>query len=207
MNGWFFQKCWDIIKQELLVVVFAFFNGQMLPKYFTHACLVLLPKVKHPNKLAENRPISLSNFITKIISKLLCSRLAPILPNLISFKQSGFVRERSIFENMMLAQEIIHQIKKPTIGSNVVIKLDMAKAYDRVSWSYICIILRKMGFEEVFIDMIWRTMANNWYSIIINGKRHGFFHSTRGLKQGDPLSLALFILGAKVLSRFLNRLH
>ncbi|KAK6803270.1 hypothetical protein RDI58_001054 [Solanum bulbocastanum] len=50
-------------------------------------------------------------------------------------------------------------------------------------------------------------MANNWYSIIINGKRHGFFHSTRGLKQGDPLYPALFILGAEVLSRSLNRLH
>jgi len=91
--------------------------------------------VSNPNKLTEFRPISLSNFTSKIISKLVSSRLGPILPELVSLNQSGFVKGRSISENIMLAQEIIHQIKKPNIGSNVVIKLDMAKAYDRVSWS------------------------------------------------------------------------
>lgn len=64
-----------------------------------------------------------------------------------------------------------------------------------------------MGFEEVFIDMIWRIMANNLYSLIINVKRYGFFHSTRDIKQVKPLSPILFILGAEVLSRSLNRLH
>lgn len=50
-------------------------------------------------------------------------------------------------------------------------------------------------------------MSNNWYSIIVNGSRHGLFHSTMGLKQEDPLLPALLILGVDVLSRLLNRLN
>ena len=68
----------------------------------------------------------------------------------------------------MLAKEIIHQIKTTNIGRNVIIKLDMAKAYDRVSWSYIWQVLRKMVFAEVFIDMVWRIIANIRYSIIVS---------------------------------------
>ncbi|XP_019264569.1 PREDICTED: uncharacterized protein LOC109242177 [Nicotiana attenuata] len=128
-NGKFYQSCWDIIKANLLNVVLAFFGGCSIPKYMTSTCSVLLPKVEFPNSLSEFRPISLSNFINKIISKVICSRLAPILPRIISANQSGFVRGRNISENIMLAQEIVHGIKKPNEGSNVVIKLDMAKAY------------------------------------------------------------------------------
>lgn len=57
--------------------------------------------------------------------------------------------------------------KKSNIGSNVVIKHDMAKAYDRISWSFTCIMLRRMGFNEMIIDMIWRTMSYNWYRSLL----------------------------------------
>lgn len=82
----------------------------------------------------------------------------------------------------------------------------MTKAYDRVSWSFTCIMMRKMSFSEKIIDMVWRIMSNNRYSVIVNGNRYGFFHSTRGLKQGDPVAPSLFIVGAELLSRMLNNL-
>ncbi|XP_075087744.1 uncharacterized protein LOC142169737 [Nicotiana tabacum] len=63
-----------------------------------------------------------------------------------------------------------------------------------------------MGFAECFIHMVWNLLSNNWYFILINGQASGFFHSTRCVKQGDPLSLALFIFSAEVLYRYLNKL-
>ncbi|XP_060182298.1 uncharacterized protein LOC132611961 [Lycium barbarum] len=82
----------------------------------------------------------------------------------------------------------------------------MAKDYDRLSWRFLVQVLRKMGFAEEYVDMVWRLIANNWYSILINRQSFGFFHSTRGVKQGDPLSPALFILVVEVLSMALNSL-
>ena len=121
MNGYSFQKCWHIIKDELVGVVKALFSGQIIGKYFSHSCIVLLPKVSSPNKFTEFRPISLSNFTSKNISKIVSIKHKPILPPLISSNQSGFVKGRSISENIMLAQEIIHHIKKPNDGSNIII--------------------------------------------------------------------------------------
>uniref|UniRef100_A0A0V0HYL8 Putative ovule protein n=1 Tax=Solanum chacoense TaxID=4108 RepID=A0A0V0HYL8_SOLCH len=54
--------------------------------------------------------------------------------------------------------------------------------------------------------MVWRLISNNYYSILLNGQSYGFFHSTRGVKQGDPLSPTLFILSNEVLCRALNSL-
>lgn len=52
MNIKFFQSCWDIIKYDLVAAVNAFFCGYSIPKYFSHASLVLLPKFKNSNRLS-----------------------------------------------------------------------------------------------------------------------------------------------------------
>nr|XP_009629929.1 uncharacterized protein LOC104119987 [Nicotiana tomentosiformis] len=77
---------------------------------------------------------------------------------------------RIIFENILLTQEIVTYIRLRGKPANVVIQLDMAKAYDRVSWKYLLHVLRRMGFAEHFINMVWNLVSNNRYSILVNGQ-------------------------------------
>jgi len=49
------------------------------------------------------------------------------------------------------------------------------KTYDRVKWLYLTKVLRIMGFGERIIDMVYRLVGNNWYSILLNGKPKGYF--------------------------------
>ncbi|XP_060182887.1 uncharacterized protein LOC132612820 [Lycium barbarum] len=100
-------------------------------------------------------------------------------------------------EKVAKAAEIIHHIFKEKKCGNIVLKLDMAKAYDGLSWSFLYQVLLKFGFNQNWIDLIQRSISNVWYSIILNGTRHGFFRSSQGLKQGEPISPSLFVIAAE----------
>ncbi|XP_059306393.1 uncharacterized protein LOC132057808 [Lycium ferocissimum] len=110
--GIFYQTCWDIISLDVYKMVVAFFQGHTLPKPVTHTNLVLLPKKELVQSYSDLRPIILSNFINKVMSRVVHDRLEAVLPELISINQAGFVQGRSIIENVLLAQEIMTDIRK-----------------------------------------------------------------------------------------------
>ena len=203
----FFQKYWDIVGPCVLDCVLQALNSGTIPPHANETYICLVPKTKNPQKISEYRPISLCNVIYKIMSKVLANQLKKILPVVISEAQSAFVPGRLISDNVLVAFETMNTIDQRRKGKEglMAIKLDMSKAYDRVEWSYLEAIMRRMGFQDRWISLVMMCVSTVTYFVLINGEPRGTIIPTRGQRQGDPISPYLFLLCAEGLSAMIKR--
>jgi ribonuclease HI len=206
-NAGFFQTHWSLVKQSVVPAVLAFLNGGVLPGEVNKTLLVLIPKVANPQDLSQYRPISLCNVIYKLCSKTMANRMRRILDEIISEEQSAFVPGRLITDNALIAHECIHYLnnKKGKVGSCAV-KLDMAKAYDRVEWSYLRAVMEALGFSRKWCDLVMQCVTSVTFAVRVNGVFSDFFQPTRGIRQGDPISPYLFLLCSEGLTCMLKNI-
>ncbi|CAN0919242.1 Transposon TX1 uncharacterized 149 kDa protein [Linum grandiflorum] len=112
LNPGFYQHFWHLIGDEVFKAACSWLEEGVLPSEIQDTNIVLLPKVDEPKGMKELRPISLCNVLYRLVAKVLANRLRRVMPKLISEEQSTFIVGRSIIDNVMVAFETIHSMKR-----------------------------------------------------------------------------------------------
>lgn len=102
--------------------------------------ITLLPKKTYAQCAADYRPICLIHSFAKLMAKAMAQRLAPELNNLIDVNQSAFIKQRSIQDNFKFVQTAAKIFKQRKLHK-ILLKLDIAKAFDTVSWPFLLQVL------------------------------------------------------------------
>lgn len=205
--GLFFKKYWLVVGNSVCNAVKQFFDTGVMPSSLNKTLVVLIPKIPAPEQVGHFRPISLCNFVYRIISKIMANRLKPFIHRIISPQQSAFIPGRLIQDSMVIANEAFHYIRHKNKGNQrlMALKLDLNKAFDRVEWDFLLATLKKMGFADRWCQWIFACLSSYELEFLINGESIGNIRPTRGIRQGDPLSPYLFIIIADVLSRMVSK--
>jgi hypothetical protein len=155
-------------------------------------------------EVKDFRPISLVHSFAKIVTKLLANRLAAKLPSLVSCDQSAFVKGRCILDIFMLVQETakaLHRQKEPRL----LLKLDISKAFDSVSWPFLLEVLQHLGFGPTWCNILAKLLRSSSTRVLVNGEPGDLICHQQGLRQGDPLSPMLFIIVMDVLNSLITK--
>ena len=153
---------------------------------------------KDLTKLTHWRPLSLLNCDGKIYAKMLTIRLEKVLPYLIHADQSGFLKNRSISDNLMDLLSVMDYAEQRQLEI-LIISFDFEKAFDKVNWEYLDNVLSFFDFGPKFRHMVQMAHRDTVSCTVNGGYSSQYINIERGLRQGSPLSPGLFDLAVETL--------
>ena len=188
----FYLKYWSIIKNEIFEIISSICNGVNLNENQRKGILTLIPKDGDLDLLKTWRPVSLICCDVKIVAKILARRIGPLLYSLLSENQYCILGKSIIDCNTRMRDIMYYSEQSNKTGA--VINVDWEKAFDRVNWVFLFRILRAMNFPELIVKWIQNLYTGINSIVLINGFSTQSFDICRGVRQGCPLSMMLFVI-------------
>ena len=152
----FWQLSWETVKGGVMSVFKDFFVSSKFVKSLNSTFIVMVPKKEGTNGFKDFRPISLVGSLYKLIAKVLANRLKKVMIQLVNKAQNAFVGGRQILDASLIANEVINSMMRRK-EKGIPCKLDVEKAYDKLNWKFLLMVLREMGFGRKWIGWI------KWY--------------------------------------------
>jgi len=109
-----------------------------------------------------------------------------------------------MLDGVLVTNEVIHEARakrKPC----VIFKIDFEKAYDSVSWEFLCYMMERMGFGWKWQKWIKGCLESATMFVLVNGSSTSQFEPERGLRQGDSLAHFLFMIVTEGLNALMQQ--
>ena len=169
-----------------------------MPDSMRQAVITCIYKKGDIEDITNWRPISLLNYDYKIFTKILATKMQSSLNDIIGTEQTAAIKGRTIIENLQLNRDIISYANLNNLEASI-ITLDQEKAFDRVDRHFLFKTLRKFGYGPKLIATIEAIYNNIEAQVKVNGNMSQSFLIERGVRQGCPLSMILYIILAEVM--------
>lgn len=186
------------------------FNGYLVneeypPALFTAGVITLIPKVGDEYDLQNKRPISMLNTDYKLFTKILWNRIQPMMKNVLGAEQAACVEDNSCITNLRLLRNILVKANKSKKFKGAILSLDLEKAFDRVDHDFLWKVLKKIDFPDEFINCLKKLYKNATSTVLFNGFLTEPFQILSSVRQGCPLSMALFAFYIEPLIRMIDQ--
>ncbi|XP_061363867.1 uncharacterized protein LOC133307381 [Gastrolobium bilobum] len=205
LHAVFLHTQWDKVGESVTNFIIQIFEDPRKVESINQTLICLIPKIDNPELVSQFRPISLCNVIYKGVTKLVASRLRNHMSAIIMPNQCSFVKGRHASDNIIISQEIFHSMRsKKGKKGWMAVKVDLEKAYDRVSWSFLEETLVLIGMASSLVELIMACVTTSSINILWNGSPTEEFSPVREIIQGDPLSPYLFVLCIERMGHLIN---
>ena len=191
----FYKSNWDVIADDFTDVLNEIHASAHIPGAMKLGCITLIHKKNARDLLKNYRPISLLNADLKIYTKILANRLKRVLPRVVHAQQ--YARPGSQIFHVLTLLRDMQQHSASRGLDHFYLSLDFEKAFDSVDHHWLSQVLTKYGFPPHFVNIVAALQTGAASEVVVNGCHTQPFLITRGVRQGDPLSLFLFLIAVE----------
>ncbi|CAL1367271.1 unnamed protein product [Linum trigynum] len=163
----FYQKCWDVVGLDFSSFIRSCFSNPSNIRSINETLLALIPKVESPSSMNHFRPITLCNVGYEVVAKCIANNLKMLMPQVVHPNQSSFVPNRHITDNIIILQETVHYMSRKAGKKGIMLlKIDLTKAYDRISWQFFEETLKAAHLPHDCIRLIMACVTTTSFQVL-----------------------------------------